>query len=230
MSVLDVAVALRDLVAGERGAVARAIGDDLEALVEQVLLPQLLERPPDRLDVLGVQRSVRVLEVDPVADPLGQPVPVLQELEHRLAAEPVEVGDAHLLDLLLGGDAELLLHRDLDRQAVAVPAALAERVVALHGAVPGEDVLEHAREHVVGARAAVRGRRPLVEDEGPSALAAAHRLAEDVALAPALEHALLELRKRHVLGQWAVRRHEMWKIEGCGWDACSGSSRRRSRF
>ena len=50
-------------------------------------------------------------------------------------------------------DAELLLDRDLDRQAVAVPAALALDVVAAHRLVAREDVLEDAREHVVGARA-----------------------------------------------------------------------------
>ena len=70
--VLDVLVALRDLVRGQRGAVARAVGDDLVALVEQVALPHRLQRPPDRLDVGGVERAVGVLEVDPEADPLGQ--------------------------------------------------------------------------------------------------------------------------------------------------------------
>ena len=48
----------------------------------------------------------------------------------------------------------------------------------------------------MGPGAAVGGRRPLVEDPRLGALAAAHRLGEDVALAPALEHRLLELRER----------------------------------
>ena len=190
-----VAVAERDLVRGQRRAAPRAVGDHLVALVEQTLLPHLRERPPDRLDVARVQRAVGVVEVDPEADPLGQPVPVLQELEHRLAALRVEGGDPVLLDLRLGRDPELLLDGDLHRQPVAVPAALALDVVAAHRLVARVDVLEHPREDVVGARAPVRGRRALVEHPRLRALAPAHGLVEDVALAPALQHLELEGRE-----------------------------------
>src|SRR5256886_11831228 len=44
-----VSIALCQFVAGERGLVPRAIGDDFETLVEQVLVPDLLENPPDAL-------------------------------------------------------------------------------------------------------------------------------------------------------------------------------------
>jgi hypothetical protein len=59
-----------------------------------------------------------VLEVDPVADALGQRGPVLEELEDRLAALRVELGDAVALDVVLVVEAEFLLDRDLDRQPV----------------------------------------------------------------------------------------------------------------
>ena len=92
-------------------------------------------------------------------------------------------------------EAELLLDLELDRQAVAVPARLARDEVAAHRLVAREHVLEDARQDVVGAGAPVGRGRALVEDERLRALAAAHRLVEDVALAPALEHALLEIGK-----------------------------------
>ena len=205
--VLDVLVALADLVARERRAVLRAVRDDLEALVQQVLLPQLAQRPPDRLDVLGVERAVRVVEIDPVADPLGQLRPVLEELEHRLAALRVELRDAVFLDLRLVLDPELLLDRDLHRQAVAVPAALAVGVEAAHRLVAREHVLEHAGQDVMRAGLAVGGRRALVEDVGRRALAALEGLVVDVQLTPALEDLLLELREGDVLGQGSMRRH-----------------------
>ncbi len=190
--VLDVLVALRDLVRGERRAAARAVGDDLVALVEQVAVPHRLERPPDRLDVARVERVVRVVHVDPVADPLGQRAPVGQVLEHRLAALAVELGDPVALDVVLGLEAELLLDGDLDRQPVGVPAGLALDVVPGHRLVAREDVLEDARQDVVRARVAVRRRRALVEDERRRPLAVAQGGAEDVALAPAREHLLLQ--------------------------------------
>ena len=72
---------------------------------------------------------------------------------HGLAALGVELGDAVRLDVLLAGEAELLLDGQLDGEAVAVPAGLAGHVVAAHGAEAREDVLEDARLDVVGARA-----------------------------------------------------------------------------
>ena len=173
--VLDVLVAEGDLVRGEGGAAARAVGDDLVALVERLGVPEPAQRPPDRLDVVVLEGDVGVVEVDPEADPLGQPVPLLDVLEDRLAATLVELGDPVLLDLLLGGDPELLLDLELDRQAVAVPARLARHAVAAHRPVAGVDVLEDAGEDVVGARPAVRGRRALVEAPDLRALAVGQR-------------------------------------------------------
>ena len=161
----DVLVALGDLVARDRRAAARAVGHDLEALVEQALVPDAAQQPPDRLDVLVGERVVGVVEVDPEADALGHPVPVLEVGEDALAAEVVELGDAVLLDLLLAVDAEPALDLELDRQAVAVPARLARHAVAAHRLVAREDVLEDARQDVVRARPAVGRRRALVEDE-----------------------------------------------------------------
>ena len=194
--VLDVLVALRDLVRGERRAAARAVRHDLVALEQQVAVEHRLQRPPDRLDVARVEREVGVVEVDPVADPLRERLPVLQVLEHGLAALGVELGHAVALDVVLGVEPELLLDGDLDRQAVRVPARLALDVVPGHRLVAREDVLEHAGEDVVRSRAPVGGRRALVEDELGRALAPPQRLAEHVALAPAREHLLLQRGER----------------------------------
>src|SRR3712207_7520735 len=51
------------------------------------------------------------------------------------------------------------------------PAALALDAAPAHRVVPGEDVLEDAREHVVGPGPAVGRRRALVEDVRLRALA-----------------------------------------------------------
>ncbi len=91
-------------------------GNDLEVFVQQAVLEELLQVPPDRLDVLAVERVVRVLHVGPVADALGQSLELADEGEDRFAAEPRELLDADLLDdRLLPRDAELLLDLDLDR-------------------------------------------------------------------------------------------------------------------
>ena len=145
-----------------------------------------------------------MLGVDPVADPVGQPGPVIDVAEHDLAAAGVEAVDPVLLDVGLLLHPELALDRELDRQAVAVPAALAVDLVPAHRAVAGEDVLEHARQHVVRAGGAVGGRRTLEEAPARAAAAALDRLLEDVALTPALEHVLLHRRERRAWVYWSV--------------------------
>ena len=49
-TLFDVLVSLGNFLGGQRRTAARAVGHDLEALVEQALLPDLFERPPLGLD------------------------------------------------------------------------------------------------------------------------------------------------------------------------------------
>ena len=156
-------VALGDLVVGEPGAAAGAVGGDAVVLDQQALVEDLLERPPDALDVARVHRPVGRGHVDPVAHPVGELGERVDVPLDGLPAACVELRDAVALDVGLAREPELLLDGDLDGQAVAVPARAAGDVVTLHGLEAGEDVLEGAGLDVVGARAAVGGRRSLVE-------------------------------------------------------------------
>ena len=87
---------------------------------------------------------------------------------------------------------------------MGVPSAAAQRAVAAHGLVAQDDVLERAREHVVDAGTAVRGRRPLVEDEERSVRAYAVDLVEQVRLPPRFEDRRLQLREVHLAGDGFV--------------------------
>src|SRR3712207_9387816 len=95
-------------------------------LDEQPLVEDLLERPPDALDVVRVHRPVGGGHVDPVAHPAGEVAERVDVPHDRLAAAGVELGDAVALDVGLAGEAELLLDGDLHRQAVTVPAGRSE--------------------------------------------------------------------------------------------------------
>ncbi len=174
-----------------------------------------LQRPPDRLDVVWIERLVRVLGVDPKTDPVGQPDPVLDVAQHQLAAAGVEAIDPVVLDVGLLFHPELGLDGELDRQPVAIPAALALDLVPAHRLVAGEDVLEHTREHVVGSGGAVGRRWPLEEPPARAAVAALDRLREDVPLAPAHEHLLLEFGERRSRIDGAVGGH--WGVWGRHW-------------
>ena len=191
----DVLVALGELVVGQGGAAARAVRRDAVVLDQQPLVVDLLQRPPHRLHVLGRHGPVGVFEVDPVAHPFGQRGPLVDVTGHRGAAAVVELLDAVRLDVGLAGEAELLLHRQLDGQAVAVPAGLAVDVEALHRLEAGEDVLERARLDVGRAGHAVGGGRAFVERPARRAVGLGQGRLEGLVLLPEGEHIVLHRRQ-----------------------------------
>ena len=71
------AVALADLAAAQRRAALGPPPDDLVALVEQAAVEEVLQRPPDALDVALVVGDVGLVEMDPEAEPLGELFPLL---------------------------------------------------------------------------------------------------------------------------------------------------------
>jgi len=108
-------VTQRDLVTAQRRATAGAVGHHFVALVEQVLVPELAQDPPDALDVLVGVGDISVVEVHPERDALGQALPLLDVAEDTLAALLVVLRDAVFLDLPLVREAKLFLDLDLDR-------------------------------------------------------------------------------------------------------------------
>jgi hypothetical protein len=185
------------LEGGQRGLALVAVGQDLVALVDQALVPQLLEDPHRGLHEGRVHRLVVVDEVDPPRLARDVAVPAVGVLHDRSAARLVEVVDAVLGDGHVAGDAQLALGLHLGRQAVAVPAEAALDAAAPHGLVAGDRVL-----HVPGQQVAVVGqpvgeRGPVVEDVLVAAVHAGVTLVdarlERAVLGPERDDALLQL-------------------------------------
>src|SRR2546421_5444773 len=70
--------------------------------------------------------------------------------------------DAERLDLLLAADVQLLLHLDLDRQAVCVPARDARDAVPEHGLIAAHQVLDGARRRSEEHTSELQSRSDLV--------------------------------------------------------------------
>jgi len=179
-----------------------AVPEHPEALVDQALVPQGLERPHDALHVVQVERLVVVGEIDPAGLPGDVVLPFPGVAQHAAAAGIVERGDAHPLDLVLVLDAELLLRLDLGGQAVAVPAEAALHPAAAHGLVARHHVLDVAGQQVAVVRQAVGERRAVVEDVLVAALlprfACLHAGLERAVLGPVVEDLPLQLGKRRL--------------------------------
>ena len=89
-----------------------------------------LEEAPDVFDVRVAEREVVAAPVHPLAEPLRALGDVRRRLDDDLAAAARELGEAELLDLALGVQAQLALDADLDPEALAVEAVLVALVVA----------------------------------------------------------------------------------------------------
>ena len=160
---LAVGIVQTGLLVGQRRVLRPRVRQDAEALVDQALVVELLERPHDGLHELRVHRLVAVFKVDPTSLTRDVVFPLVRVVHDGLCAVLVEALEAHVLDLRFVLDAQLLLCLQLGGQAVAVPAEHARHVVAGHRAVARDDVLDVAGEQVAVVRQAVGKGRAVIE-------------------------------------------------------------------
>src|SRR5215212_652818 len=106
------------------------------ALVEPATLMTQLQEAPDTVVVLVGECEIAIVPIHPVAHALALLSDARGEAIHALFALVHKVGNAELLDLALGLEAELLLNLTLDPQALAVEALLPTKFVAEHGPKP----------------------------------------------------------------------------------------------
>ena len=195
-------VAEGDLMVGKGRAAARAVGHDFVPAVNQPLFPKLLQNPPFAFNVFVVVGDVSVLKVNPKGNALSKFFPILDVFKDGLAAEFVELGDAEFLNLAFAGEAEFFLNFNFHRQAVSIPAAAADDVIAAHDPVAQEDVLERARKDVVHAGASVGGRRAFVKDKFGAAAARLLGFVENVVLFPKFQVPLFHFGERYLRRNW----------------------------
>ena len=145
-----------------------------------------------------------MVEVHPTALTVHVFTPFVGVFEHGSTAGVVELGDAHLVDVVDRIDAEFLLRLKLGGQAVRVPSEHAVDLVTLHGLVARDDILRVAGQQVAVVRQAVGKRRAVEEHELVLAViagwAAFHGFVEGVVGIPIIQHGLFEL------GEVRVRR------------------------
>ena len=172
----------------ESGSCGRGVWLDREALVEETLVVNLLQKIPEGLDVSVVIGDVRVVHVHPVADALSERHPLLCIFHHLGAAGPVVFLHTDLVSDVFLRDAELLLHAQLDRQSVGVPACAAVHLEAGLSLVSADGVLDRAGHYVMDSRHAVGGWRTLEENEFRRTFPHLEGFLESAVLLPSFKH------------------------------------------
>ena len=191
---VSVAAGLVQLVRAQSRTCGGRIGLDGIAFIEQALLVELLQQPPEGLDVAVIVSDVRVFHVHPIAHLVRQVLPLLRELHHVLAAGGVVVGHGDGLADVFLRDAQRLLHAQLHGESVRIPSGLALHLEALHRLVAAEDVLDGTSHDVVNARHTVGRGRSFEEYEGRTSFTFCHTLGENLVFVPFLQHFLVDFR------------------------------------
>ncbi len=168
----------------QRRSAACAVRDALVVLIEQPFFPELLENPPDTLDVLVFEGDIGVIQADPIAHALGQFFPIIEIAQHALATFFVVFSDAIDFDLALNLDAEFLLDLDLDGQAMRIPTAFAQHTVTIHHLIAREQIFERPRQNMMDTGLAVGSWRPFIENIVRLTFALTERALENLLLAP----------------------------------------------
>ena len=189
--ILHVSVPLRYLVGGEGRPAPGTVGQDLVPPIEKPLLMDLLQPPPNGLDVVVRVGDVGLRKIDPKPHAPDHVLPGFDVLMHRSLAFFYKLLQSVALDLGLGLDAEFPFHLELHRQPMAVPTRLAGHEVPAHGLVAREQVLVNAWEQVSEVGAAVRCGWSLVEHKLGAALSTLKGAFKDAPFLPKRQYRLL---------------------------------------
>ena len=143
-----------------------------------------------------------MIHIRPEAYGAGEILPhalVLPDAFLALADEGIQTV---LLDLLLAVQTQLLLHLQLHRKPVGVPAGLSRHIVALHGPVAGNHVLDDTGQHMADMGLSIGRGRSVIEGVGRAFLAVFHTFLKNVVFFPEMLHvffAVYEIQIRRYL-------------------------------
>ena len=96
-----------------------------------------------------------MIHISPEADRAREIFPHSFVFPYALFAFVYKGSNTVLLDLILSVKAEELFHLNLNGETVSIPAGFAGDIVALHGAVSRNHILDDARKNVTYVRLAV---------------------------------------------------------------------------
>ena len=89
-----------------------------------------------------------------------------------------------LFDLLFSIQPKHLFHFKLNRQSVGIPSCLTRYIIALHGLVTRDHILDDTGQYMSDMRFSVCGRRSVIKSISRSFLSGIHALVKDVMLFP----------------------------------------------
>ncbi len=187
----DLLIALGHFMGSQTGAAAGAVGKDLVSFIDQPFLIKPVQNPPHRLNIVVIQCNIGMVYVNFIAHPFRHFPPKGLVFEHRLPAFLIEGGNAIFFDIPLVVQTQLLFHFDLHRQAVSIPSGLPPDLIALHGPVTADGILQCPGNHMMNPGTPIGSRRSLIENERFPVLSGLNTFVQYMNLIPILRDSFL---------------------------------------
>ncbi len=154
------------------------------SLINQSLVENLFQRPPDRFYIFVVVCHIGVVHIRPIADASAHTLPLRLVREHALLAFFYERLYAVAFDVLLAVHTQSFFHFQLDGKSVRIPPRFSQNVVTFHSLVARYYVLHNARQYVSYMRLAVCRGRSVVKRKLFAAVVFGYRACENAVLFP----------------------------------------------
>ena len=188
----------------QRSSTTRAVRNDLESFVQESFIPDRLQCPPLGLDEVVIIGNIRIIHISPETNGTGEILPHSLVFPDTLFTFGDERIQTILLDLLFSIQTQKLLNLQLYRQSVGIPACFSRNIVAFHGTVSRNHILDNTGQHMTDVRLTICGRRSVIKGICRAAFSLLHTFLKCVVFFPELFNFFFALYKVHVGVYFAV--------------------------
>ena len=197
-TLLDRLIPLRHFLCRKRRSAARTVRHDLKAFIQKLFVPDFLQSPPLRFDIIVVICYVGIIHICPETYGRGEILPhsfvfpdaFLTLLDKRLHSV--------FLDLFLSVQPKLLLNLQLNRKTMCVPSGFTGNHISLHGTVSGDHIFDDTGQHVTDMGFAVCRGRSVIKSIRRTLFTAVHTFFKDMVFFPELFNFLFTIHEIQV--------------------------------
>ena len=189
---ITICTRLIEFVTRKSSSSSRAIRLNGITFVEQTLLIELFEQPPESFDIRVFVSDVRVFHIHPIPHKVRQIAPLLRVHHHITTTMRIIFFDRNLLTNVFFGNSQFLFNTQFDGQTMGVPTSFAVDLETLHRFVTAKHILNGTRHHVVNTRVSICRWRSFKENIRGATFTLADAAVEEVGLVPFFQHLFVD--------------------------------------
>ena len=188
-------ISLRYLLCGKRSTAAWAVRYDFKSFVQKAFFPDLFQCPPLRFNEIVVVSYIWVIHISPETNGAGEILPHSFVFPYTFFTLIDKWLQPIFLNLVFAIQSEKLLHFQLNRKSMCIPARFTRHFVAFHCAVSRDHIFDHTCQYMSDMRLSIGCRRSVIKSIFRTSLAVFHTFFEDIMFFPELFYLLFSFHK-----------------------------------